>query len=147
MPKPTLIRFISKPVLAVAASVALLAGCQTTSMQEGSSQSTAQAEFEQLVYLQDFPIPKGAKWDSQKTLILGSGKGWTGRLAFSAPMGETEAFQFFQEQMTKLGWQPVSLVRAKTSILAFTRTDRAALVEVTGQMMGGIVVSITVTPR
>jgi hypothetical protein len=147
MPKTTLIQNSSKSLLVSALSLVLLAGCQSTSMQESSGQASPQAEFEQLVYLQDFPIPKGAKWDSQKTLILGSGKGWTGRLAFSAPMGETEAFQFFQEQMTKLGWQPISLVRAKTSILAFTRTDRAALVEVTGQMMGGIVVSITVTPR
>jgi len=147
MPKTTLIQSSSKSLLVSALSLMLLAGCQSTSVQDSSGQTSPQVEFEQLVYLQDFPIPKGAKWDSQKTLILGSGKGWTGRLAFSAPMGETEAFQFFQEQMAKLGWQPVSLVRAKTSILAFTRTDRAALVEVTGQMMGGIVVNITVTPR
>jgi hypothetical protein len=147
MPKSTLIHHLFKPLTLSLLGLTVLAGCQSTSIQDSSGQPNAQAEFEQLVYLQDFPIPKGAKWDSQKTLILGSGKGWTGRLAFSAPMGETEAFQFFQEQMTKLGWQPISLVRAKTSILAFTRTDRAALVEVTGQMMGGIVVSITVTPR
>jgi len=49
--------------------------------------------------------------------------------------------------MTKLGWQPISLVRGKTSILAFARTDRAALVEFTGQPFGGIAASITVTPR
>jgi len=125
------------------------AGCQTaTNLQDPNVQAAEGAQdFDKIVYLQDFPIPRGTKWDNNRTLILGSGKGWTGRLAFTSPISEAEAFQFFQEHMTKLGWQPISLVRGKTSILAFARTDRAALVEFTGQPIGGIAASITVTPR
>lgn len=126
-----------------------LAGCQTpTSLQDPNVQAAeGSQDFDKIVYLQDFPIPRGTKWDNSRTLILGSGKGWTGRLAFTSPISEAEAFQFFQEHMTKLGWQPISLVRSKTSILAFARNDRAALVEFTGQPFGGISASITVTPR
>ncbi len=145
----TLYRRALLTALATASITLGLAGCQTpTNLQDPNVQpAEGSQDFDKIVYLQDFPIPRGTKWDNSRTLILGSGKGWTGRLAFTSPISEAEAFQFFQEHMTKLGWQPISLVRSKTSILAFARNDRAALVEFTGQPFGGIAASITVTPR
>lgn len=135
---------IGAAVLALTAS--LLAACQSLETTDPNVQAGPK-DVDKIVYLQDFPIPRGAKWDNDRTLILGSGKGWTGRLAFTAPMTDADAFQFFQEQMTKLGWQAVSLVRGKNSVLTFVRNDRAALVEFTSQFVSGISASITVTPR
>lgn len=137
------------PLLAcVITSLVFLAGCQTTSLQDPTvTAAPGQENFDQIAYLQDFPIPRGAKWDNDRTLILGSGKAWTGRLVYSVSMNESEIFQFFQEQMARLQWQPVSVVRGKVSILSYTQSNRAALVELSRPFGGGVVVSITVTPR
>ncbi len=135
-------------ILPALASIALLAGCQATSLQDPTvTAAQGQENFDQIAYLQDFPIPRGAKWDNDRTLILGSGKAWTGRLVYSVSMNESEVFQFFQEQMARLQWQPVSVVRGKVSILSYTQSNRAALVELSRPFGGGVVVSITVTPR
>jgi hypothetical protein len=138
--------------LAVALIAAItMAGCQAISpgadtATPGAPGSSGQIA-DKIVYLQDFPIPSGAKWNNDRTLILGEGKTWTGRLAFNTGLSEADTFQFFQEQMTKLGWQPVSLIRSKNSVLTFIRENRAAIIEFTSQFSSGTAVSITVTPR
>lgn len=136
----------TKHVVTLLAAGFILGGCQSVPVSDPNVQAGPN-DVDKIVYLQDFPIPRGAKWDNDRTLILGSGKAWTGRLAFTAPMTDADAFQFFQEQMIKLGWQPISLVRGKNSVLTFVRQDRAALVEFNSHFMSGISASITVTPR
>jgi hypothetical protein len=139
-----------RPVAAaLIATTLLLAGCQSTSLQDPTvTAATGQQDVDQISYLQDFPIPRGAKWDKERTLILGSGKAWTGRLVYSVSMTESEVFQFFQDQMARLQWQPVSVVRSKVSILSYVQSNRAALVELSSASFGSsTVVSITVTPR
>jgi hypothetical protein len=130
--------------ISISGCMAISPGADTASL--GAPGSSGQIA-DKIVYLQDFPIPTGVKWNNDRTLILGEGKTWTGRLAFNTGLSEADTFQFFQEQMTKLGWQPVSLIRSKNSVLTFIRENRAATIEFTSQFSSGTAVSITLTPR
>src|SRR3546814_361718 len=72
---------------------------------------------------------------------------WTGRIILNVGQSATEAFALYQNQMPNFGWEPVMSVQAKTSVLSFTRDERAATVQIEGRILGGSTVAVTVAPR
>lgn len=98
--------------------------------------------------LGDMPIPGGAVIIHDKSLILGSGDTWAGRVAIGTVQNSTETFTFFREQFQKAGWTLVSSTKTKNSILVFIKKDRTATIEIEdGSMLGKTGVMLTVAPR
>jgi hypothetical protein len=98
--------------------------------------------------LGDMPIPGGAKIIHDKSLILGSGDTWAGRVAITAAQNSTETFTFFREQFQNAGWTLVSSTKTRNSILVFIKKDRTATIEIEeGSIVGGTGVMLTVAPR
>ena len=73
-------------------------------------------KIETLLFNQ-MPLPKDARISPDKSLILGEGDNWAGRIELSSSMESLEASAFFNAEYPKHGWQLISSTKAKLSIL------------------------------
>jgi len=140
----TVFKIIKAGFLILLGSV--LFGCAS-----GDSPSGTQAEVQevQTQLLGDMPLPQGAKIVGGESIIIGRGDQWVGRAVISAVQGATDVYAFFQSEYPKAGWNTVSAVKAKTSILVFTKGDRTATVEVSEGPFSGpkTIIVITSSPK
>lgn len=131
------------------AAVVSLAGCESgTPITPTSAGTAAGSDVEQTyALLTDIAIPQNARLDIERSLILGERDRWTGRIILKVSQAAPRLVAFYQNHMPGLGWQPVTAVQAETSVLTFTRSERAATVQITGSTLGGSTVSVIVAPR
>ncbi len=95
----------------------------------------------------DLPIPTGAHFDAERSLILSGQDEWTGRLVMETEVSATVAYAFYSTEMPRFEWTPVMSVQAGTSVLTYTRDNRAATVQIERKTLGGTVITITVARR
>ncbi len=135
-------------VVAPLATVAVLAACtQGTALRPTTSNEATSGVEKSFSLLTDIPIPPDSSLDVEKSLILGDLDRWTGRIILNVGQSATRAFQLYQAEMPNFGWEPIMSVQAETSVLSFTRGERAATVQIEGRTLGGSTVSVTVAPR
>ncbi len=121
----------------------LLAACS----QSSGLQPTAKPEDLSFNQFADIPIPTGAKMDIERTLLLGSGEGWIGRLVTKNSNNINEMFSFYKSELPKFGWQELSSVRSALSVLTYQRGARVATVQIQASTFGGSLVDFTVSPQ
>ena len=93
-------------------------------------------------------LPPGALVQPEKSLILGAGDQWVGRVSLDVGRDVSAAYKFFLETYPQQGWTLVTAVRGGTSLLVFTKQERNATVEFQeGGLFGGGSVTMTVSPR
>ena len=99
--------------------------------------------------LGDMKLPEGVKIDNSQSLVLGGGATWTGRVVISIPQGATDAFTYFRDQFPATGWTGISSIKAKTSILVFTKQERTITLEISdaGSLAKGSIVTLTAAPK
>ena len=95
----------------------------------------------------DIALPAGTSIDLDRSLVLGAGREWTGRLAFTARGSVAATYDFFRAEMPKLGWTEVTSLRAATSILVFNQGPRIASIQIVGRTFGGVGVELVMAPR
>ena len=135
-----LIKLISTLTLSL-----IVVACATTPLNNADGENVQDIPTK---LLGDMPIPGGAKIIHDKSLILGSGDTWAGRVAIGTVQNSTETFTFFREQFQRAGWTLVSSTKTKNSILVFIKKDRTATIEIEdGSMIGKTGVMLTVAPR
>jgi hypothetical protein len=126
---------------------ALVSGCATS----GDSPSGTSAEIQetQNQLLGDMPLPAASKMIGADSLIIGRGDSWVGRVVLSGVQTPTDIYAFFQSEYPRAGWTTVSAVKAKTSILVFTKGDRTATVELNEGSLTGpkTIITITSSPK
>ena len=126
---------------------ALLGACASS----GDSPSGSPQEVQELQsqLLGDMLLPQGARLNGTDSIIIGRGNEWVGRAVVNALQGATDVYAFFQSEYPKGGWTTVTAVKAKTSILVFTKGDRTATIEVVDGSLGGpkSVIIITSSPK
>lgn len=134
-------------ILAALICAAGLAGCASGPTLPATAKKDGEKAIPNFQPVTDIPIPAGAELDTERTLILSSRDRWTGRLVIDLSLSAAEAFAFYQGDMPRFNWQPVMSVQAHTSVLTFTREDRAATVQIENRTLGGSTVMITIAPR
>ena len=95
----------------------------------------------------DVPIPEGARLDTDRSLVLGGGDHWTGRLVIAISDSAAEAFGRYARDMPRFGWQHITSVQAEVSILTFARELRVATIQIEGKTLGGSTVTMVMSPR
>lgn len=136
---------------ALAASLAAalaLAACSNSvpvlGQGRGEGQGTEVAGFGSFP---DIAIPSGASFDLDRSLVLGAGREWTGRLVFSARGSVAATYDFFRAEMPRLGWTEVTSLRSATSFVAFQQASRVATIQISGRSLGGSTVEMVMAPR
>jgi hypothetical protein len=105
-------------------------------------------KIETLLFNQ-MPLPKDARISPDKSLILGDGDNWAGRIELSSSMEPLEASAFFTTEYPKHGWQLISSTKSKLSILVFTGSTRTLTLEITegGPLAAKSMIVMTVAPK
>lgn len=152
MPRPTDLR----PAGAALLGMLALAGCASdVPAPAGAPQSGAgPAAGETLAAFGNFPdiaLPAGTAIDLDRSLVLGAGRDWVGRLAFTTRSGGVATiYDFFRAEMPRLGWTETTSLRGATSLLVFQQGQRVASIQIAGRhfaLGGGAAVEIVMAPR
>lgn len=125
----------------------ILSSCATSS--DSSSSGSNEAQEIQAQLLGDMPLPAASKIMSADSIIIGRGDNWVGRAVLSGVQNSTDIYAFFQAEYPKSGWTTVSAIKAKTSILVFTKGDRTATIELNDGSLTGpkTIITITSSPK
>jgi hypothetical protein len=94
-------------------------------------------------------LPAGYHIDTNRSLILGGGDTWTGRLSYTATGSADEVFDFLRREMPNFGWVELNAVRSDVNLLTFASeaTGRIATIQVDrGNVLGGTRVEMVVSP-
>ena len=127
----------------------MLIGCATTdNLSDLSKRFDGIKKIETLLFNQ-MPLPKDARISPDKSIILGEGDNWAGRIELSSSMESLEASAFFTAEYPKHGWQLISSTKAKLSILVFTGSTRTLTLEITegGPLAAKSMIVMTVAPK
>ena len=127
----------------------LAAGCATTdNLGDLNKRFDDVKKIETLLFNQ-MPLPRDARISPDKSLILGEGDNWAGRIELSSSMEPLEASAFFTTEYPKHGWQLISSTKAKLSILVFTGSTRTLTLEITegGPLAAKSMIVMTVAPK
>ncbi len=137
------------PFLAFVTAAGIMAGCQTTTPLSASSRAeTRGAEAEpSFAQFSDVPVPAGAKMDVERSLLLGERDAWIGRLVMTVLTAPSRTYDFYFAEMSRFGWNPITTVRAGTSVLTYSRGDRVATIQISSRTLGGSDISMTVSPK
>ena len=117
--------------LALLASIVLISSC---SVMEDRNIWTARGELDTkliIAYLlSDIPLPESSEILEEKTVIQGSGLGWSGKITIKAPLSPAEVLIFFSEEITPSGWTMISSTVSEQIILVYKKAGRIATVEI-----------------
>lgn len=132
-------------LLAVAAT--LITSC--ASPNESSSGGISESQEIQSQLLGDMPLPAASRIIGADSIIIGRGDSWVGRAVLAGVQSSTDIYAFFQADYPKAGWTTVSAIKAKTSILVFTKGDRTATIELNDGSLTGpkTIITITSSPK
>ena len=129
--------------------LAYLTGCATTDNLGDLSKRFEEIKKIETLLFNQMPLPKDARISPDKSLILGEGDNWAGRIELSSSMEPLEASAFFITEYPKYGWQLISSTKAKLSILVFSSNTRTLTLEITqgGPLAAKSMIVITVAPK
>ena len=105
-------------------------------------------KIETLLFNQ-MPLPKDARIAPDKSLILGEGDNWAGRIELSSSMEPLEASTFFTTEYIKYGWSLISSTKSKFTILVFASNTRTLTLEISegGPLAAKSMIVMTVAPK
>ena len=126
-----------------------LIGCSTTNNLSDLSKRFDDIKKIETLFFNQMPLPKDARISPDKSLILGEGDNWAGRIELSSSMESLEASAFFTREYPKHNWQLISSTKAKLSILVFTSSTRTLTLEITegGPLAAKSMIVMTVAPK
>ena len=126
-----------------------LTGCATTDNLGDLSKRFDEIKKIETLLFNQMPLPRDARISPDKSLILGEGDNWAGRIELSSSMEPLEASAFFITEYPKHNWQLISSTKAKLSILVFTSISRTLTLEITegGPLAAKSMIVMTVAPK
>jgi hypothetical protein len=126
-----------------------LLSCATTDNLGDLSKRFEEVKKIETLLFNQMPLPKDARIAPDKSLILGEGDNWAGRIELSSSMEPLEASAFFTTEYPKHNWQLISSTKAKLSILVFTSNTRTLTLEITegGPLAAKSMIVMTVAPK
>ena len=123
--------------------------CATTDNLSDLSKRFEEIKKIETLLFNQMPLPKDARISPDKSLILGEGDNWAGRIELSSSMESLEASTFFTTEYPKHNWQLISSTKAKLSILVFASSTRTLTLEITegGPLAAKSMIVMTVAPK
>ena len=127
----------------------IILGCATTDNLSDLSKRFEEIKKIETLLFNQMPLPKDARISPDKSLILGEGDNWAGRIELSSSMEPLEASAFFTTEYPKHNWQLISSTKAKLSILVFTSSTRTLTLQITegGPLAAKSMIVMTVAPK
>ena len=137
-----------KHILIASTALMLMTGC--TNMPMGAGRSASSVDMSGADLLAQTQLPAGARILHDQSTVIGSGNNWVGRVVIDSAREPTAAFGYFLDNYPSQGWTLLSAVRAKTSVMVFTKQDHNVTIEIQeGNVLaaGSALVILTRAPR
>jgi hypothetical protein len=137
-----------KHILIASTALMLMTGC--TNMPMGAGRSASSIDMSGADLLAQTQLPAGAKILHDQSTVIGSGNNWVGRVVIDSAREPAAAFGYFLDNYPSQGWTLLSAVRAKTSVMVFTKQDHNVTIEIQeGNVLaaGSALVILTRAPR
>jgi len=127
----------------------ILNGCATTDNLGDLSKRFEEIKKIETLLFNQMPLPKDARIAPDKSLILGEGDNWAGRIELSSSLGPLEASTFFSTEYPKYGWSLISSTKSKLTILVFASNARTLTLEISegGPLAAKSMIVMTVAPK
>jgi hypothetical protein len=125
-----------------------LTSCSNLPMGAGRSASSVDMSGSDL--LAQTQLPAGARILHEQSTVIGSGNNWVGRVVIDSARDAAAAYSYFLDNYPTQGWTLLSAVRAKTSVMVFTKQEHNVTIEIQeGSVIGGgsAIVVLTRAPR
>lgn len=125
-----------------------LSGCQGMQLSGSSTKNTEASARTAPPQISGIALPEGYSLDTNRTIILGEGERWIGRLSYSINSSANDMFDFVRREMNNYGWVEVSVVRSEISQLTYMSSggDRVASILISAASLYGSKVELTVSP-
>ena len=144
-------RKVGVAILAAAAlSTAALGGCAEFTKLKPTSQAKpgpGPSGYPSFAQFTDIPVPKDAEMNVSETVVFGGHDAWSGQLVLDTGHQLSDMFDFFKGEMPKFGWEEITAVRTNQSVMAYTREERVATIQIESMKLGGSEVRMVVAPR
>ena len=96
--------------------------------------------------ISDIPIPSKSIIDLEKTLIIGKGNDWMGRLSLISKKKIDEIYSFFLNEMTKFSYKEKASIRSEVSTLIFENNKKTIFIKISKLNFRKTYIEITATP-
>ena len=121
--------------LAVFSALLILAlgavsGCASTAK---TDQGTASSETALRVPFSDFediPFPPEVSVNKKKSQLYSAGRGKVGLLTLEGRVDPDSLAAFFQSNLPRNGWKPMTSLKDRDHVLAFVKDDRVCLINI-----------------
>lgn len=125
-------RIGSLAVLAILFLFALwaLAGCASTAKKDqgtAPSDTGLRASFSDF---EDVPIPSEISVNKKKTQLYSAGKVKVGLLTLEGRVDPDSLAAFFQNNLPRSGWKPMTTLKDRENVLVFLKDDRLCLINI-----------------
>jgi len=137
-----------KHILIASTALMLMTGC--TNMPMGAGRSASSVDMSGADLLAQTQLPAGAKILHDQSTVIGSGNNWVRRVVIDSAREPAAAFGYFLDNYPTQGWTLLSAVRAKTSVMVFTKQDHNVTIEIQeGNVLaaGSALIILTRAPR
>ena len=137
-----------KHMLVASTAILLMTGC--TNMPMGAGRTASSIDMSGADLLAQTQLPPGARILHDQSMVIGSGNNWVGRVVIDSAREPAAAFSYFLDNYPTQGWTLLSAVRAKTSVMVFTKLDHNVTIEIQeGNVLaaGSALVILTRAPR
>jgi len=108
---------------------------------------TAPTETQAALQISDISIPPGAKFDAEKSLVIGTGDRWLGRLVIKTDISSVQAYNHIFNGMPAIGWSLIATIQSNVSQLTYLRGERVVIVQIEPSWSGGTTITISASPR
>ena len=140
-----------KSIIIVFTCLLFLTNCSTTiktSKNESSDVDVNNVDESnsRLSEISDIPIPSKSIIDLEKTLIIGKGNDWMGRLSLISKKKIDEIYSFFLNEMTKFSYKEKSSIRSEVSTLIFENNKKTIFIKISKLNFRKTYIEITATP-
>lgn len=112
----------------------VLFACATT-QKEGKAPSQELKPLAATYDFDDVRIPSEMKMDKKNSFIYSTSRVKVGLLAFTGRVEPDSLAAFFQNNMPRDGWRPISTLKFRQAMLVFLKEDRACVITIRENMI------------
>jgi hypothetical protein len=105
-------------------------GCSLFAKKEQGSPSSDTGLRVAFSDFEDVPIPSEVSPNKKKTQLYSAGKGKVGLLTLEGRVDPDSLAAFFQNNLPRNGWKPMTSLKDRDHVLVFVKDDRVCLINI-----------------
>jgi hypothetical protein len=107
-----------------------LVGCASTSLKGGGAASSETALKASFSGFEDVLIPSDISVDRKKSQVYSAGKFKVGLLTFKGRVEPDSLADFFQTNLPRNGWKPMTILKDRAQTMIFLKDERVCMITI-----------------